>query len=57
MDNSLELKKIDNKVELNDLRIESDPCKILYTLYKQLRGDDCMYDCKSGHPANGSIAY
>lgn len=52
-----EVRKIEKKIELKDLKVESDPCKINFTLYKKLRTDDCMHDCKSGHPANGSIAY
>lgn len=57
MSNVLKIKKIENKIDLKDLKIESDPCKILFTKYGLLRGDDCMHDCKKGHPANGSIAY
>nr|WP_314278615.1 hypothetical protein [uncultured Peptostreptococcus sp.] len=57
MSNVLKIKKIENKIKLKDLKIESDPCKILFTKYGVLRGDDCMHDCKKGHPANGSIAY
>lgn len=57
MTNIEKIKKIENKVDLKDLNIESNPCKILFTKYKILRGDDCMTDCHKGHPANGSIAY
>lgn len=55
------IEKIEKKIELKDLSIngrhESDPCKINYDKDGTLRSDDCMYDCRKGHPANASIAY
>lgn len=52
------IEKIEQKIELKDLSINSDPCKINYDQnHKNLRTDDCMFDCTKGYAASGSIAY
>ena len=43
----LEVKKIENKLELKDMEINSDPCKS-YWDKKHLKHEyDCDYDCKT----------
>jgi hypothetical protein len=53
------MKKIEKieKIELKDLSINGNPCKINFDRHDRMRTDDCMFDCSRGYGANGSIAY
>ena len=53
----MKIEKIKEKIEIKDMQVNADPCKINYDLYGQLRTDDCMYDCTDPVGPYGSIAY
>lgn len=58
LENGLKVKKITNKIELKDMEINADPCKIYYDKYDLLHEYDCDYDCGLGLlGAQASVAY
>lgn len=52
----LHIKKIEEKIELQDVEVQADPCKWYYDNKDLISQIDCMTDCINKTP-KGTVAY
>ncbi|WP_343095120.1 hypothetical protein [Clostridioides difficile] len=52
----IHIKKIEEKIELQDVEVQADPCKWYYDKHGIISQIDCMVDCAGSTP-KGTVAY